>query len=227
MKAWSSALLAKVPSLIHGFGTREEPIPASLRAVWEERKPVWKQVHGAAVCEVQGNGHVCGDVDAVWTQKAQSPIAVVTADCVPILLARKDGKACAAVHAGWRGTRAHILRALWKELSAKGDSPGNWFAAVGPAVGPCCYDVNEELAADFAREFAALGNDLAVPRGRFLDLPAINAEVLRQIGVAEVDLIRACTRCTKDASQSEVFHSYRREGGGTRQYSMLMLKDNL
>jgi YfiH family protein len=218
LSAVQSKLLLSIVGVVHGFGTKSEPIPASLLTKWNEQKPSWKQVHGAAAIEVMSGGQSCGEADAIWTRQKDIPIAVVTADCVPILLARKDGLAAAAVHAGWRGTRAHILSALWEKLKAQGEKPAEWIASVGPAIGPCCYEVSEEIADDFQREFAMYGKDLAVPRHRILDLPAINAQELRQIGLKEVDMLRYCTRC------DEGFHSYRREGGGTRQYSMMMLK---
>ncbi len=215
MKAIQSSLLSKVPGLVHGFGTREEPVFHELLPAWNALKPSWKQVHKADVAHVLAANENCGEVDALWTREAGLPIAVVTADCVPILLAKKDGKAIAAVHAGWRGTRAHILSVLWEKLRAHGEWPSEWVAAVGPAIGPCCYEVSEEIAQDFENEFSSFGEKLAVPRHRILDLPAINAKELEQIGMSEVELLRHCTRC------NEAFHSYRREGGGTRQYSMI------
>jgi YfiH family protein len=218
MKPVQSSLLEKVPGLAHGFGTKDEPIPNQTLPAWNALKPSWKQVHKADVAHITYAHQNCGEVDALWTRELGLPIAVVTADCVPILLARKDGKAVAAVHAGWRGTHAHILSALWEKLRAQGESPSEWVAAVGPAIGPCCYEVSEEIAQDFKQEFASLGENLAVPRHRILDLPTINAKELERIGVAEVDLLRYCTRC------NEAFHSYRREGGGTRQYSMVMIQ---
>jgi YfiH family protein len=217
MKSIQSSVLSKIPGLLHGFGTKEEPIPSQMSVAWTALKPKWWQVHKAEVAHVTYAHQNCGEVDAFWTREFGLPIAVVAADCVPILLARKDGKAAAAVHAGWRGTRAHILSALWEKLRAEGESPSEWVAAVGPAIGPCCYEVSEEIAQDFEQEFGSYGKGIAVPRHRMLDLPAINARELERIGVAEVDLLRHCTRC------NEAFHSYRRGERGSRQYSMVML----
>lgn len=224
-----SALLSAVKGIRHGFGDRREPVPESLRELWESARPQWKQVHGIACAEVTRASQPCGEIDSLWTRASGVPIAIVTADCVPILLARRDGGAVAAIHAGWRGTRARILRALWNELAARGERPADWVAAIGPAIGPCCYEVSEELAADFEKEFAGMDGGPAVPRHRMLDLPAINRSELLAIGLREVDLIRACTRCSILASGTisggdaePAYHSYRREGGGTRQYSMIL-----
>lgn len=226
----SSSVLAKVPGIRHGFGVLGESIPAPLAQAWEAKRPRWQQVHKIDLAHVQAPGQVCGEVDGLYTRAADIPISVMTADCVPVVLARRDGGAGAAVHAGWRGTRAHILGALWDQLLSQGERPGDWVAAIGPAIGPCCYEVSEELAADFEKEYSRLGAGVAVPRYRHLDLQAVNAGVLKELGVSEVEILRACTRCalahaprSGDGQPQPLLHSYRREGGGTRQYSGLIL----
>jgi YfiH family protein len=212
-----SPLLETIPGIVHGFGERAEPLPQAFASTWEERRPRWRQVHGVRAVRVDATAQDCGETDALYGAVTGVPIAVMTADCVPVLLARKDGAKVAAVHAGWRGTRARILGALWDMLRAEGEKPADWVAAVGPAIGPCCYEVSEELAADFAREFPAG----AVPAHRRVDLPAINAGELGRLGLGGVDLLRACTRCATTADGAPRFFSYRREGGGTRQWSVV------
>jgi YfiH family protein len=217
-----SPLLSQVPGVRHGFGSWSEPVPAPFQAEWEALKARWTQVHKIDVCEIRGPSQVCGEVDALYSYAAGVPVAVMHADCTPILLARRDGGAVAAVHAGWRGTHAHILSAAWRALEARGERARDWVASVGPTIGPCCYEVSEEIAADFAREFAALGPGVAVPRHRMLDLPAINAAELRALGLGEVELLRACTRCSVDAASGEpLYCSYRRDQSKTRQYSVI------
>jgi YfiH family protein len=215
-----AAVLSRVPGILHGFGDRREPLPASLSPLWEKTRPQWKQVHGTGICDVRAPGQECGEVDALYTFTRGQAVAVVTADCVPVLMARRDGKAVAAIHAGWRGVRARILGALWARLNERGEKPADWVAAIGPAIGPCCYEVSEELAADFVKEFSAYGAALVQPRHRILDLPAIQEAELRALGLGEVELLRACTRCSMEAGAPRFF-SYRREGGGTRQWSMI------
>ena len=97
-----------------------------------------------------------------------------------------------------------------------------WRAAVGPAIGPCCYEVSPEIAADFARAFASMGDAVAVPAERRLDLPAINAWQLRDAGIGAVELLRACTRCALDADGTPLYASYRREGRGLQQRSVIV-----
>lgn len=218
---FTSQALLDIPGITHGFGTKEEPIPESLLGLWEERRPQWKQVHGKASCEVLSPGQACGEVDGLFTFATGAPIAVVTADCVPVLFAHKGGRGVAAIHAGWRGTQAHFVREVWKQLAAKGERPENWIAAIGPAIGPCCYEVSEELAQTFLKDFAWVSPKVVLPRPRHLNLAGINAAELESLGFSEVDLIEACTRCA-GGPNSPLFHSYRREGGGTRQYSLIM-----
>lgn len=219
-----SHLLEKSARVSHGFGTRSEPIPLispGFLQTWDERRVDWKQVHGTALTCVTSANQRCGEVDALYTRTPGQPIAVVTADCVPILMARCDGKAVAAVHAGWRGTYARILKVLWKQLTEEGEHPQDWVAAVGPAIGPCCYEVSTDLAQDFSDEFGQ-----AVVSQRMLDLPAIQVDELKDIGLREVDLMRICTRCTQSQDSTFSFHSYRREGSGVRQYSVIMIQPN-
>jgi polyphenol oxidase len=214
-----SSLLSSVPGVTHGFGTREEPLPGAFREGFDERQPRKKQVHGVAIAEVERFAQELGEVDALWSRASGIPVSVVTADCVPILMARRDGRAVCAIHAGWRGTRAGIVVEAWRALGAEGQKPADWVAAIGPSIGPCCYEVSAELAVEFARAFPGLSTSLVVPRARHLDLPAINAEELRALGVGEVDLIRACTRC----SSAPAFFSYRRDGSGHRQWSAIRI----
>ena len=215
----TSRILEDVPGIVHGFGTLEEPMPPFVgESIEDSQSPRWKQVHGTQSVEVTSVRQECGEVDALYSKIISVPISVVTADCVPILMAHKNGLQVAAIHAGWRGTKARIVRKLWEKISMAGENPKDWVVAVGPAIGPCCYEVSEELAQDFCLEFVDLDKQIVLPRKRHLDLPAIHAQELKQMGFGKIDLIRACTQC----STHPLFHSFRREGGKTRQWSSVM-----
>lgn len=217
-----SALLAEIPGISHAFGTRGEPVPEPFLAAWPERFPTWKQVHGIRIAEARVAREDLAECDGIVCFAAGLPIAVTSADCVPILAARIDGRAVAALHSGWRGTLAGASTALVAELARRGEDPSRWRAAVGPAIGPCCYEVSVELARDFEREFARMGAALAVPAERRLDLPAINARQLRDAWVGEVEVLRACTRCARDEMGNPLYASYRREGRGLQQRSAIV-----
>ena len=176
-----------------------------------------RQVHGAAVRVVR-TGDLDApvpDADAVVTNVAGLAVAVVAADCVPVLLADPRTGAVAAVHAGWRGTAAQVVaaavRAMAQEFGVRADT---LVAAIGPSIGACCYEVGEELLS----AFTAAGHssvDLAEwfsrdRAGRLrLDLWQANADLLVGAGVprAQVHLAGLCTKTHVD-----VLESYRVDG---------------
>lgn len=216
-----SALLASIPGLEHGFGSLAEPVPADLVQQWSAGKPTWKQVHGTAIARVSQIDRSCGEVDALWSSEPNTWIGVVTADCVPILLARRDGSAVAAVHAGWRGTFARIAERTVATLNAHGELSSQWVASIGPSIRQCCFEVGEDLQQKFLSEFAGLEPRSINPRFRHLDLAWLNRELLLRAGLSEVEILPHCTRCETLPGGGHRFHSYRREGGGTRQYSLI------
>lgn len=164
------------------------------------------QVHGSVVTEAKPRGVVRpGTVfercDGLWSDRPGQAMLLVTADCLPVALARADGELRLAVlHVGWRGVLEGILEAGLRVL---GD--GRVAAAIGPGIGPCCYEVGEEVAAPFRERF---GDD--VIRGRNLDLPRATEQGLRNAGVATVERFDVCTACHPD-----LFFSHRRDRGRT------------
>jgi YfiH family protein len=168
-------------------------------------------VHGTRIAEARAAREELGECDGIVSLAPGLPIAVTSADCVPILAARRDGGAVAALHSGWRGTLAGAAGELVRALRERGEDPARWVAAVGPAIGPCCYEVSVELA----REFGELET-------RMLDLPARNAAQLRAAGIGEVELLRACTRCARDERGAPLYASYRRDGRGQQQRSVIV-----
>jgi YfiH family protein len=141
------------------------------------------------------------------------PVGVVTADCVPILVATQGGEAVAAIHAGWRGLACGVVAAGIEGLRAEAAGSPRLLAAIGPHIGACCYEVDEPVLSALA---AGFGEDLtaALRSGRpghaWLDLGRLAGSALLRAGV-EPDALGllpgACTRC-----HPERFHSYRREG---------------
>ncbi|MDX6582177.1 MAG: purine-nucleoside/S-methyl-5-thioadenosine phosphorylase / adenosine deaminase [Solirubrobacterales bacterium] len=120
---------------------------------------------------------------------------VQVADCLPIALAGERG--VAMVHGGWRGLAAGIVERGVSEVGARA-------AAIGPGIGPCCYEVGDEVLG----EFAALGDGVA--DGRMLDLPEVARRLLAKAGVEAVESSGLCTSC-----EAELFFSHRRDGGRT------------
>jgi YfiH family protein len=140
--------------------------------------------------------------DGIWTDERGLPMLALAADCLPIALARANGSqpALALLHAGWRGLLEGIVPA---GVSALGG--GAVAAVVGPAIGPCCYEVGEDVADRFRRAFG-----FGLYRDGKLDLWTAAERALRAAGCVRVDRIDLCTACLL-----ERFFSHRRDEGLT------------
>ena len=159
------------------------------------------QVHSDRVVRA-GAGQRGERADGLWTDEPNLPILAMSADCLPIVLARTgtETPAVAVLHAGWKGLLAGIVQAGVQALGHSATA-----AAIGPGIGPCCYEVGEEVAAPFRERF---GDDV-VRDGR-LDLWASAERALRAAGVERIDRIDRCTFC-----EPETFFSHRRDAGRT------------
>jgi hypothetical protein len=169
-----------------------------------------RQVHGARVVSAAGPCTPSQEADAVVSLRPGTAACVAVADCVPILLATPGGGAAAAVHAGWRGTIELVAAAGARALAeASGLDARRLRAVIGPSIGPCCYQVSEELAVRFQAAFGAavVRRDGAGPR---LDLWESNVRALAEAGVAEVEVMGRCSACEADR-----FFSHRRDAGRT------------
>ena len=140
--------------------------------------------------------------DGIWTDERGLPVLALAADCLPIVVARANGSqpALALLHAGWRGLLEGIVPA---GVSALGG--GAVSAAVGPAIGPCCYEVGEDVADRFRRAFG-----FGLYRDGRLDLWSAAERALRAAGCVRVDRVDLCTACSP-----ERFFSHRRDEGLT------------
>jgi polyphenol oxidase len=155
-----------------------------------------RQVHGVRLIDhriespegvVEADGHLV-------SEPGLAPLVFV-ADCLPVALAGPGG--LAMVHAGWRGLAGGILAAGAEAVEATR-------AAIGPGIGPCCYEVGEEVLS----AFSGLGEGVA--RGRMLDLPEVARRLLSAAGVERVESAGLCTSC-----EEELFFSHRRDEGRT------------
>ena len=187
-----------------------------------------RQVHGNRVVVARADqaGDVQEEADALVSIDPTIAVAVVAADCAPLLMADRRTGAVAAVHAGWRGTCARVAVAALEALRSEfGVHPENVVAAIGPAIGACCYEVGSELV----DAFAAAGHErhlidrwfIARPprRGETwspapklrLDVPGANRDQLILAGVpqAQIHLANVCT-----AMHLDVMTSYRAEKEG-------------
>jgi len=191
--------------------------------VHEGRIVTMKQVHGDRIVYVEDNtAKEVGEADGMVTQVKDAYLGVLTADCVPILFLAPRQKLVAAVHAGWRGTVEGIAAKMVRLLKEEYDVPSeNVEAALGPAIGACCYEVKD----DVSRPLVDRWGDLAKPalesrEGKtFLDLRRMNRAILEDAGLPtqKIYQLGPCTSCTPGE-----FFSYRREKRETgRQISFI------
>ena len=175
----------------HGFGTRYANLDQSSMASL-------KQVHSEHSLSAKEPGCV-GQGDALVTQVPRLSVSVRTADCFPILLADPATHAIAAIHAGWRGTAAGVVRSTLARMQDEfGTIPKNVRAAIGPGIGACCYEVGMDVARQFSIGLI----------GGHLDLAAENRSQLIAAGLdpANIDVVGGCTSCNPAQ-----FFSWRRD----------------
>jgi len=196
-------------SLEAGFGDRASRPPDETTRV--------HQVHGNAVisCDELAPGeHRDIGADALVATIPGILVAVKTADCVPILVFAPPvphrERWVAAVHAGWRGAVADVAGAAIADAVRRDHAADTLLAAIGPAIGPCCYEVDEDVAAQFRRVGLPTIDEVHKPH---LDLREINRELLVRAGMRpeNIEVCGPCTRC-----RSDLYHSFRAcpsEGG--------------
>ncbi len=161
------------------------------------------------------------DTDGLVTNCANIPLVVFYADCVPILLADTTNGVVAAVHSGWRGTKGGIVHSAVKTMCEEfGSQVTDIKATIGPAIGPCCFEVGADVAEQFDSVLVKeKGN------GKYtVDLWRANHELLLQSGVmpSNIDVFEMCTVCNKDS-----LYSYRSHGDRTgRMGAFIMLDKN-
>jgi len=234
--------LDRATGMLHAFTTRRGGLGArnngirhpddwtavaSAFGVCRDRVVTVNQVHGENIVTVDDlNVRDVRTVhaDAMMTDVPGIAIGVETADCVPVLLFDPMKPAVAAVHAGWRSTVKKIVqKAVHRMHEEFGSEPARLIAAIGPAIGPECYEVDEVVMGP-VREAFSFWKEVSTPRGNdrwSLDLVKANKLELLQIGLAEknVHALGLCTSCRRD-----LFYSFRAEGRTGRMLSVIMIK---
>lgn len=206
-----------IEGLACGFGGRATAPPDSTLLLQ-------RQVHGTRMVDPaldtgrlrgdDGLARVAGDGDALIAASAGTVVGIRTADCVPLLLVAPRAHWAAAVHAGWRGTLAGIATEAVDAARRAGIGADELVAALGPSIGPCCYEVSAELGEEFRRagfpDVTASGSTGHSPSRPHLDLRRANRFLLERSGVPahNVQVVGPCTRCAYDR-----YHSFRAEPG--------------
>jgi purine-nucleoside/S-methyl-5'-thioadenosine phosphorylase / adenosine deaminase len=187
------------------------------RALQLPAAPVWlQQVHGVGVVNA-AQVHGVPAADAAWTAQAGVVCAVMTADCLPVLLCDRAGQCVAAAHAGWRGLAAGVLEQTVQALPARPEALLAW---LGPAIGPAAYVVGAEVRDAFLASDADAADAFTVAEqgGWHADLYRLARLRLSRLGVSAVFGGDWCS-----FTAPERFYSYRREGVTGRMASLIWL----
>jgi len=187
------------------------------------------QIHGNRVHRVEKLPAIAWEeyetrvqADALVTDLPGVVLNILTADCVPLLLYDPLRRVIAAVHAGWKGTAQAIAARTVEEMNGRyGCDPGSIVAAIGPAIGGCCYEVGEEVASAFEKYPKALRRGGKSP---YLDLKEVNRVQLLGAGLSaeKIEVSPLCTACERAS-----YFSYRAENGCSGRFvSAIMINPN-
>ena len=173
--------------------------PGSARMAWQQHGAVVKEASPEGILTPGTRHEAC---DGWWSDQPGQGMMLLTADCLPVVIARANGSppALAVLHVGWRGLLAGIVE---NGVAALGGGP--LAAAVGPGIGPCCYEVGPEVTEPYTDRFGS-----EVVEGRKLDLWRAIELALNEAGITEVERTDLCTFC-----HPELFFSHRRDRGVT------------
>jgi len=207
------------------------------------REPFWlDQVHGTAVVEVVDTGYIplgvaqageggastlCTDAtvpraDAAVTTQAGVVLAIMTADCLPVVIADIDGRALGVAHAGWRGLAAGVLEATLGALRASLPDARGWRVWIGPAISQSCFEVGEDVRSAFVDTLPATAACFLAgkqPGKWYADLAGLACHHLETMGVYAIELSGLCTYTRRD-----LFHSYRRSATTGRMVTVAWLQ---
>lgn len=186
------------------------------------------QTHSAAVrpadASARGEGlfrPVPGDYDGLTTNVPGVGLIVFSADCTPVLLYDPVRQAIGAVHAGWRGTAAGIAANAVRQMQELyGSDPADIRAAIGPCIGPCCFETNEDVPQAMRASLGQEAENAISPRGDkyYVNLKELNRLWLLRSGVTRVEVSPDCTRC-----QSARFWSHRVTGSARGSQAAVIL----
>jgi YfiH family protein len=178
--------------------------PAQLQAT--------RHVHGTAVWRVGEPLAEPAEYDGLVCDRSGPVLGAFAADCIPLLFAEPEARVIGAAHAGWRGTVAGVARNVIGRMIELGARVDRVRVALGPSIGPCCFEVGPEVVEQFRAAFGdAPGLVVRGPRKDHIDLRVATRAVLERVGVRpdHIDDRPPCTRC-----EAERFFSYRRDGTG-------------
>ncbi len=171
---------------------------------------VTKHVHGTDVWRVGQPVRDEQNFDGLVSTLPGKVLGAFAADCIPLVFADQGARVCGAAHAGWRGTVGRVAVNVANEMISAGAQVKDIRVALGPSIGPCCFEVGDEVVSAFAEAFPGVeGLIVDGPKKKHIDLRVATRAQLEAIGVlpAHIDDTPPCTMCNPDR-----FFSYRRDG---------------
>jgi polyphenol oxidase len=171
---------------------------------------IMRHVHGTAVWKVGEPLPDPAEFDGLVADRIGPVLGAFAADCIPLLFADPVARVIGSAHAGWRGTVAGVATNVITRMAELGATPANIRVALGPSIGPCCFEVGPEVVEEFRAAFGDLpGMVVAGPNKDHIDLRVAMRAQLERAGIAaqHIDNAPPCTRCEGDR-----FFSYRRDG---------------
>lgn len=187
--------------------------------------PVWlKQVHGTHVRQQDTSPDTIPEADAVMTQQPRIACTIMTADCLPVLVADRQARVIGAAHAGWRGLANGVLQQLIQMMTrVPGVAPQSLQVWLGPVIGPSAFEVGQDVVDVFTQgktHLHACFTTHPEAAGKYLaDLPAVATSTLHETGVDDITSSNLCTHTLADR-----FYSYRRDGVTGRMASLIWLE---
>lgn len=212
----------------HHIGDDDQAVEANHKLIFQtlgiqaQRVVTARQVHGAQVAIIGTAqwGTIVPETDSLISAERGTALLLRFADCVPLMLYDPVRHAFALVHVGWRGLLASVVPHTLSTLQrAFGCNPHDIFAGIGPAIGPCCYEVGPDVVAQVKQTFGE-GNNLLQrqPSGAtHFDLPGAVRHQLQEHGVKQIEDSGLCTSCHTDE-----FFSYRAEHGHTGRFAAVL-----
>ena len=189
--------------VVHGYATRNE------HGVKPEQLVMGQQVHGTriAVVKESDKGNILMGIDGLVSKSL--PLGVTFADCVPILAVDLKAKIIGTAHAGWKGTLAGIAHELINAMRKNGADKKNIYISIGPHICVNCYNVQEDRAEAFQKQFGTNGKIVTIIQSEWhVDIGNANYQLLLEAGILKnhIEISDMCTSC-----QNNLFHSYRKD----------------
>jgi polyphenol oxidase len=182
------------------------------------RDPFWLNQTHSTTC-VLAEETISRDADAAITRTPHLPLAIMTADCLPILLCDQAGKEIAAIHAGWRGLAHGIIEQTVAQMQTPATQLLAW---LGPAICGQCYEVGQDVYQPFSQRYAFSEQGFTPRQEKWLaNVPVLAQLILQSLGIQEIYYTQHCT-----FEKEELFYSYRRDGQTGRMATFIWIEEN-